>query len=80
MNKRNIFGGEGGRGEGCRCIGPTTLTLSSADYPEIWGPFPPGTRWACNRSVQGLLYLYLYFVIIIIMSFPSHKSFQDFFE
>jgi len=47
----------GGGGEGC--AGLTTLPPSCPDCLEIWEPQPPGTLWACNAPVQGLLYLHL---------------------
>jgi hypothetical protein len=34
-------------GKGGRCLGLTTLPLSSADCLEIWAPQPPGTHKAC---------------------------------
>jgi len=40
-------------GKGSRCIGLTTLPHSCADCLEIWEP-----SRACNRPVQGLLYLH----------------------
>jgi hypothetical protein len=45
-------------GEGGRCLGLTTLPPSCADCLEAWEPQPPGTLWACNRSVMELLYLF----------------------
>ena len=36
------------------------LTTFMADCLEIWEPQPPGTLRACNRRLEGLLYLYLY--------------------
>jgi hypothetical protein len=49
MSTKNIFGGGGG-GEGGRCVGPTTLPPSCADFLKIWEPQPSGTLRAC----QGL--------------------------
>jgi hypothetical protein len=34
-------------GKGDRCLGLTTLQLSSADCLEMWEPQPPGTLRAC---------------------------------
>jgi hypothetical protein len=49
----------GGGGKGGRCgVGLTTLPPSCADCLEIWEPQPPGTLRACNRPVQGLIYLF----------------------
>ena len=38
-------------------VGSANSPPSCADCLEIWGPQPPGSLLACNRSVQGLLYL-----------------------
>jgi hypothetical protein len=46
---------QGGKGDWC--IGLTTLPPLCANFPEIWEPQPPGTLWACNRPVKGLLYV-----------------------
>jgi hypothetical protein len=46
MNTRNISWGKGGR-----CVGPTTLPPSCADYLKIWNP------QGLSRPVMGLLYL-----------------------
>jgi hypothetical protein len=35
----------------------TNLTPSCADCVEIWEPQAPGILCACNRPIQGLLYL-----------------------
>ena len=43
--------------KGGRCIGLKTLPPSCAECLKIWELQPPGTLWACNRPVQGLLYL-----------------------
>ena len=42
--------------EGGRCLG-LTLPFSFAVCLDVWEPQPPGTLWACNRTVRGLLYL-----------------------
>jgi hypothetical protein len=39
-------------------VGLTTLHPSHSDCLGIWEPQPPGTFGACNKAVQGLLYLY----------------------
>jgi len=50
-----------GGGKGGHCIGLTTLLPSCANCLEIWDPQTPGTLWACNMPVQGLLYFtYMY--------------------
>jgi hypothetical protein len=41
-----------------RCVGLETVIPLCADCFEIWESQRPGTVWACNRSAQGLLYLY----------------------
>ena len=45
-------------GKGGRCVGLTTLPPSCADCLEIWEPQTTETLQACNRLVQGLLYLF----------------------
>ena len=44
-------------GKGGWYVGLTTLTISHADWPEIWGAQTPGTLWVFNRTVLGMLYL-----------------------
>jgi hypothetical protein len=46
MGNRNIYWG-------------VTLPPSCIKYLEIWAPQPPGTLWACNSPLQGLIYLYV---------------------
>jgi hypothetical protein len=41
------------------CIGLKMLPLSYANCLKIWEPQIPGTLWAFNRPVQGVLYLLL---------------------
>ena len=43
MSTINIYWGKGGR-----CVWLTTLTLSCADFLEIWERQPPGTLRACS--------------------------------
>jgi len=45
--------------KGVQSVGRTTVPPSCADCLEIWEPQPLGIFWACTRSVQGLLYLFL---------------------
>ena len=50
----------GGRGKG---VGLTTLPPSCADYIEILGTSTAGPLWACNWTVEGLLYLPFYMLL-----------------
>jgi len=45
-----IFPGD----KGGWCVGPTTLTISHADFPEICDAQTPGTIWMCNRTLFGM--------------------------
>jgi len=42
--------------EGDRCLG-LTLPFSFVIYLDVGEPQPPGTLWACNGTIRGLLYL-----------------------
>ena len=50
--------------EGGRCVGLTMLPPSFANELQ-----PPATLQACNRLVQGLVYLYLYLYLYIAIQF-----------
>jgi hypothetical protein len=60
ISSRKIFWGKDGR-----WLGLTTLPLSCADCLEILEPQTPGTLRAYNRSVIGLLYLFIDLLKII---------------
>ena len=45
-------------GKGSWCIGLTSSPPSYADCFKISEHEPPGTLWAYNRPIQGLLYRY----------------------
>ena len=46
--------------KGGRCLGLTILRPSCAEFIEIWEPQHLGIPWVCIKSVQWLIYLYLY--------------------
>ena len=51
-------------GKGDRWVGLTTFSPSYAVCRKIWESRPSGTFWACNRPVQGLLYIYRHWLFI----------------
>jgi len=59
--------------EGGQCIRLTVLSPSCAECLESWEPQPPGTLKVCPGLLQGLLYLYLYHIrmlLYLIFVFP----------
>jgi hypothetical protein len=74
MRTRNISwrgGGEGDQFIGLTTFNLTTIMCLLSRNMEIWKPQTPGTLWACNNLIQGLLYLYYFKHKVLSKRLPS---------
>ena len=59
--QRYFLGGKGGR-----CVGPTNLLLSFADFLDIWKPQPPGSPRVCPGLYRDCFTFTFHVVFIFI--------------